>query len=166
MNFKRDLYVKLQQDMLRSTEEDPTLFILLEKVFQTKFFSLSGFPSQSNVDLESFGRRNLWHGVFFTSFSDQIFNKRREEVWISKYSSLCVLELHQMWIERCSICHESTSSRIRIEDHETLQQKIQSVYLIQMEYFHKNQKHTVEVDNMSSDLLRVFLHESYEHAQD
>ena len=39
-----------------------------------------------------------------------------------------MLALHQMWIERHPICHESTSSRIRIEDHEQFQQNVECMF--------------------------------------
>ena len=68
-----------------------------------------------------FGRDNLWHGMFTKSFSNWILNKHRKEAWISNHRSLCTLTLNQMWIERCSMCHERISSRILIEDHGTLQ---------------------------------------------
>ena len=121
MNFKRDLFIQLQQDELKLIEEDLIPLMLLETMFQTKFVPLPEVPSQINVHLENFGRRNLWHGMFPKSFSDWIFKKHREEAWISKYSYICVLTLHQMWIEGCSLCHERNFSRIRIEYQETLQ---------------------------------------------
>ena len=88
---------------------------------QEEFVPLPRVPSHINIDLERFGRKNFWHGSFHNFFSIWIFNKYREEAWIGKFITLFVLELYQMKIERFSTCHESTSSRIRVEDYETLQ---------------------------------------------
>ena len=40
MNFKRDLFVQLQQDVLKLIEEDLTPLMLLETMFKTKFVPL------------------------------------------------------------------------------------------------------------------------------
>ena len=108
-----------------------------------------------------FGRRNLWHGMFPKSFSNWIFNKYREEAWISKYSSLCTLTLHQMWIEICSTCHESTSVRMRIEDHETIQQNVEGMFNSNVILTQELETHRTKVCIMSSELLRSFSRENY-----
>ena len=114
--------------MLSLTDKDLTPLLLLETMFQEEFDPLPGVHSHINIDLEIFGRRNLCHGVFPKSFSAWMLNKYREESCRSKHSTIITLELHQMWIERCSECHESTSIRIRLEDHETLQQKAEIIF--------------------------------------
>ena len=49
-----------------------------------------------------------------------MFNKHRNEAWLSKFDALRIEALHKMLIERCETCHETTKNRIRIEVHETL----------------------------------------------
>ena len=119
-NFKRNMLAHLRQDVLGLTEEYSTPLLLLETIFRTEFALLPRVPSRVNTDLKRFGRRNLSHWMLPKSFYAWVSNKHREESWFSKHSSLHAVELHQIWIERWSTYHESTSIKIRIEDHETL----------------------------------------------
>ena len=130
-------------------------------MFQLEFTPLLDVPSNINNDLKRFGRRNLWHGLFPKSFCTWVFNKHRKESWISKFSALCILALHKMWIERCSICHESTSSRIRIEDHETLQTNVENIFDTHETLPPELEIHRGKVESMTSELLRAFLYECY-----
>ena len=63
MNFKRDLFVHLQQEVLMLTDEDVAPLLLLESMLQPEFIPLSYIPSNMNLDLQRFGRKNLWHRV-------------------------------------------------------------------------------------------------------
>ena len=118
-----------------------------------------------NIDLESFGKMNIWHGIFQKSFSDYIFYKHREETWISKNSSLCALSLNQMWIERCSTCHESTFSRARIENQESLEQKVWWAFTSNNMLPQELEVYSGNADAKFSDLLRAFSYESYAQTQ-
>ena len=96
MNFKRNLFVHIQQDLLSLKDEYLNPLLFLETIFQAEYSPLPGVPSRININLERFGRRNLWHGVLPKSFSTWAFNKHREESCIRKYRTLCMSELHQM----------------------------------------------------------------------
>ena len=61
-----------------------------------------------------------------------------------------------MWIERCLKCHESTSSRTLIEDHETLQQNVKSVFNSHDTLPHELETHRIKFDVITSKLLRSF----------
>ena len=104
--------------------------------------------------------------MFTKSFSDWIFNKHRVQAWISKCSSLRAFTLHEMQIERFSKCRESIFSGIQIEDHETLQQNVESIFTSNKILPQELKMHRVNVDDMSSDLLTAFLCERYAHSQD
>ena len=68
VSFNINLITHLQQDVLGSTEEDLTLLLLLETMFQNESVPLLGFPSYVRMDLKRFDRRSMWHGVFSKSF--------------------------------------------------------------------------------------------------
>ena len=78
MNFKKN--VQVQRDVLSLTGEYLTPLLLLKTMFQEKKSPLVGVPSHININLETFGRNNLWYGTFPKSFSNWTFNKNREEV--------------------------------------------------------------------------------------
>ena len=112
MNFKRNIFAQIQQDVIVLTEEYLTPSLLLGIMFKIEFVPLLGAPSHINIDLETFGRRNLWHGAFTKSFCTWIFNKHRDESWISKCSTLFTLALHQMWQKSFSTFDKSTCSKL------------------------------------------------------
>ena len=92
-----------------------------------------------------------------------MFNNDREEACVSNRSPLFTLALHQMRIKICYMCHQSTSSRIRIEDHEILQQNEGCMFTSNDILPQELETHRVNLDDMSSNLLRDFLHGSYAH---
>ena len=139
---------------------------MLETMIQTEFVPLLGCPSCINIELKRFGRRNLWHDSFLKSFSTWVFNKYREEYWISTCSSLCLVSSHKTWIERCSMFHESTFSRIIIEDHETLKNNVHSV-LNSLDMLPPYlETHRNNVNTIPSELLRVYSFKCYALKQD
>ena len=119
---------------------------------------LTWLPMHVNTDLKIFGRENLWNEIFTKSFSTWFFRKQREEAWVAKYSSSRAVELYKMWIERYSMCYESTFSIIRIEDCETVKNNVRCV-------FNSNNILT-QVDTITSEILLAFSYEQYKVAQD
>ena len=103
--------------MLILTEDSLAPLLLLENMMQTCYVPLPDVPVQINLNLQKFGRRNIWHGILPNSFCKLNFNEHIEDAWVSKHITLCTVVLHKMWIERFSMLHESTFSTIRIEDH-------------------------------------------------
>ena len=59
MDFKRDLFVQIEQDFLKLTEDDLTLLIFLESIFKLEFIPFPDVTSSVKNDLQHFGRRNL-----------------------------------------------------------------------------------------------------------
>ena len=51
MNFKRELFSRLQQDTLRLTGKDLIPLMLLEIMFQIEHVPLSDVPAHVNADL-------------------------------------------------------------------------------------------------------------------
>ena len=76
------------------------------------------------------------------------------------------MALHETWIERCTICHESTTETIRAEDHETLKFNAANVFNLHAELPPTLERHREKINSMSSDQLRAFLYEFYAIAQD
>ena len=97
MNFERNLFVQLQQDVLKLTDEDITPLLLLESMFQPEFTPLPDLSSNKTLELGRFGRRNIWHGVFPKYFSTWVFKNHREDSWLGKYSVICMSALHKIW---------------------------------------------------------------------
>ena len=113
-----------------------------------------------------FDRRCICHGMLPKSFCAWDFSKCRDEAWVSKHSFLHAAEFHQMWVERCLTCHEITSSRIRIEDHETLKNNAESVFISQDVLSPELKTYQGKVGIMTSELLRAFSYESNSQTQD
>ena len=166
INFKRNLFVQLQQDVLGLTEEDLIFLVLPETIIQTELVPLPGVSSCINIELKRFGKRNLLYSFIHKSFSVYIFNKHREEVWIYKFICLCAIALHKMRIERCSIFHESTFSRIKKEHHETLKNNAHSAFNSHDMMLLELETHQNNVNTMTSELLRAFRHKFYVLTQD
>ena len=102
------------------TEHVLTPLLLLKTIFQIEFIPLLGVPIDINSDLDRFGRRNLWNGMFHASFYSWVLSKHRGKAWISKFSHLRILALHKIWSIIFSMCNESACSRITMEDHKIL----------------------------------------------
>ena len=66
-----------------------------------------------------------------------------------------------MWTERCEICHESTNTVIREEDHNTLNSNVSNIIETHDGLPLALETHRGKVDLMSSDLLWEFLHDFY-----
>ena len=62
----------------------------------------------------------------------------------------------KMWIERCSICHEITSSIIRIEYYENLKNNVHCVFNSQDFLPPDLEIHRDKVDTITLELFRVF----------
>ena len=135
-------------------------------MLQPEFTPLSDVPPNINLDLQRFGRRNLWHGVFTKSLSTCVFKKHRKYAWLVKFSVRCIVVLHKMWLERCAICHESTNTIIRVEHHNTLKSNVLNIYEVHDELPNELETHRVNVNFMSSKIRRAFLCEFYVFAQD
>ena len=41
---------------------------------------------------------------------------------------LCIKTLHELWLERCRIVHESLTSKVQIEDHHHLLQQVRVLF--------------------------------------
>lgn len=130
VNFKQNLLVQLQQKILRLTVDDLTPLLLLESMLNKEFVPIQLLPHHINCDIQCFGRRNLWHGIFPASLSQWIQQKHGPEAWLIKFSAQSILALHGIWIECCTISHECTTRMIRVEDHETFQSNVLTIFCI------------------------------------
>lgn len=128
-------------------------------MLQKEFSPISNLPPQINLDLQRFGRRNRWHGIFPKSFSDWIFQEHRTDDWIGTFSIKHILALH-------TICHESTTVMIRVEDHDSLKCNAFNILETHAELPSALEVYRGKVELMSSDLLRAFLCEFYAFTQD
>ena len=152
--------------MLRLTEDNLTLLLLLENSFQINYDYLPHALTPINSDLQRVRKRNLCHGIFPVSFFKWVFCKHREDSWVSKFSTLCIVVLHKMWIEKFSMLHESKCITRRIEDHKTPHYNVREEF-DSHDILPSNLKMNRDnVDYMKSKILRIFSHECYAIAQD
>ena len=135
-------------------------------MLNTEFCPISTLPDHINLDLQHFGRRNLWHGMFPVSLSSWILQTHRKEAWLQKFTIKCVLTLHDIWTERCTIIHESTKETIRVEDYDTLQQNVSNILHSQIDLPSTLLRFKERVPSMSTEQLRAFLYEFYAFTQD
>jgi hypothetical protein len=148
------------------TYADLIPLLLIESMLQKEFTPVSYLPTQINLDIQKFGRRNLWHGIFSKSFSGWIYQEHRTDAWLGKFSIKCILSLHEMWIEFCTICHECTTAMIRAEYYDSLKCNVVNILETHSELPSTLEVHREKVESMSSDLLRTFLYEFYALTQD
>ena len=74
--------------------------------------------------------------------------------------------LHKIWIERCSTFHESASSIIRIEYHETLKNNVHCAIISRRILLPDPETYRDKVDTMTSKLLSAFSREGCAWSQD
>lgn len=103
---------------------------------------------------------------FPKSLSDWIAQKYKCDAWLVKFSSKCILALHEIWAECCTICHESTTEMIRAEDHETLQINVANALKTHPDLPPTLKRYRESAQSMSSSHLRAFLREFYSFTQD
>ena len=65
-------------------------------------------------DLILLGLRNFWHGLFPSSLmdildEDIVFGRRK----LARLIKLLVMQLHKLWMQRCSISHARMKRRLR-----------------------------------------------------
>ena len=166
VEYKRHLFTRLQQQVLELTDNDLTPLLLLDSMLNTEFCPIPTLPDHINSDLQHFGRRNMWHGIFPVSLSSWVLQTHRKDAWLHKFSHKCVSTLHDIWTERCAIIHESTKETIRVEDHETLQHNVTHILQSQTDLSPNLLRFKDKVSIMSSEQLRAFLYEFYALTQD
>ena len=71
-----------------------------------------------------------------------------------------------MWLERCAICHESTNTLIRVEGHNTLKSNALIILEMYEELPNELESRREKVHLMSSEHLRIFIHEFYAFTPD
>ena len=73
-----------------------------------------------------------------------------------------MLTLHNIWLQRYNICHESTCRITLIEDYELLKGKVEKIFLLYDKLSSPLlEQHKGQLHSMTSEKLMLLLHEYF-----
>ena len=106
--------------MLSLLDEDMLPLCLLEWMLDNECGDIDEIPKEVMTALKMIGRRGVLFGFLPPVFTKWVRWKHYSTKWLMKFMRLCMESLHELWMERCRIVHESLASKIQVEDHHHL----------------------------------------------
>ena len=126
--YKHEVVSTLQLKLLALLEEDMFPLCFLEWMLDEEYECIEGVPPNVMFSLQSMGRRNIWFSFIPSIFTQWVRWKYESTKWLAKFMCLCIESLHDLWLERCRIVHESMASKIKIEDHHNLLVQVSKLF--------------------------------------
>ena len=127
-NYKNEVISLLQIKLLSLLDKDMLPLCLLEWMLDDECEVIDEIPTEAMTALKMIGKRGVWFGFLPTLFTKWVRWKYDSTKWLVTFMRLCIESLHDLWMERCRIVHESLASKILVEDHHHLLTQVQVLF--------------------------------------